>query len=192
MSNDLLLTLPDQSGTLLLIGGSTAQGGFDRATYLFNVAYGSGTGNATGALITSATTTTDASAKGLDIVATANGLGTSTALKLTANGATTENYALEIAAGGIKISSTLPTAVSSTQPLVLEGGVVKIGTGSLHTGTGTANTLPLKLDASKNITSAAIDLTSSTEVTGALPVNRGGSVVTINPTVVEGGKVLCV
>lgn len=143
MSNDLLLTLPGQSGTLLLIGGSAAQGGFDRSTYLFNLAYGSGTGNATGALITSATTTLDASAKGLDIVATANGLGTSTALKLTANGATTENYALEIAAGGIKITSTLPTAVSSTQPLVLEGGVVKIGTGSGHTGTGTANTIAM-------------------------------------------------
>jgi len=35
--------------------------------------------------------------------------------------------------------------------------------------------LPLKTNGSKDLISAAIDLTSATEVTGALPVNRGGT-----------------
>ncbi|MBS1560626.1 MAG: hypothetical protein JSS89_03395 [Bacteroidetes bacterium] len=143
MTGDVVITMPSLSGTMLLTGTAGAQGGMDRSTYLFNVQYTAGTGNALGAILTSTTPTTNASANGLDILATADGTGTATALKLRATGSTADNYALEIAAGGIKISATLPTAVSSSQPLVLEGGVVKIGSVGTLTGSGTANTIPV-------------------------------------------------
>jgi hypothetical protein len=143
MTGDVVITMPSLSGTMLLTGTAGAQGGVDRSTYLFNAQYGTGTGNALGAVLTSTTPTTNASASGLDILATADGTGTATALKLRATGSTADNYALEIAAGGIKISATLPTAVSSSQPLVLEGGVVKIGSVGTLTGSGTTNTIPV-------------------------------------------------
>jgi len=143
MTADVVISMPTLSGTMLLTGTAGAQGGMDRSTYLFNVQYGAGTGNALGAVLTSTTPTTNASASGLDILATADGTGTATALKLRATGSTADNYALEIAAGGIKITSTLPTAVSSSQPLVLEGGVVKIGSVGTLTGSGTTNTIPV-------------------------------------------------
>jgi hypothetical protein len=40
---------------------------------------------------------------------------------------------------------------------------------------GLTASLPVKTDASKNLVSAAINLASATEVTGSLPVNRGGT-----------------
>lgn len=143
MTTDVVISMPTLTGTMLLTGTSGAQGGMAPSTYLFNLQYGSGSGNATGALLTSAVTDANTSATGLEVVATANGTGTATALKLRGNGATSNNYAIEIVEGRIKISSTLPTATSSTQPLVLEGGEVKIGSVGTLTGSGTANKIPV-------------------------------------------------
>lgn len=59
--------------------------------------------------------------------------------------------------------------------------------------TGVANlpqltaSLPVKTNSSKDLVSAAIDLTSSTEVTGALPINRGG---TNSATALSGSSIM--
>lgn len=71
--------------------------------------------------------------------------------------------------GNLKLSSNTVSSENTNGSIVLDPN----GTGSVNLPDLTAS-LPLKLNGSKNVTSAAVDLSGS-EVTSTLPVTKGGT-----------------
>jgi len=122
-------------------------------------------------VVAGATTTSSGTATGGQFTATGAGAGAATGVLSSASGSTTSNV-------GGNFSATTATAGTNTGITVAASNgatnnAIDVTAGNVHL-TPLAASLPVKTDASKNLTAAAINLASA-EVTGVLPIANGGT-----------------